>query len=75
MAGTYEITEVLNDNPEKFTCMARFNGGEPERYEVESLDAATIAETMQSAADASAIANTPAETTEIAIDENGQVIA
>ena len=32
---SYEITETLNNHPEKFTCMVSFNGKAPQYFEVE----------------------------------------
>lgn len=49
--GTYAITETLNDVVGKFTCLVSFNGGAPERYEVDSIEAAVVDETLQKVAD------------------------
>jgi hypothetical protein len=43
----YNITQVLNDVPGKFTCMVEFAGQPAQRYEVESLDSASIDEVLK----------------------------
>ena len=49
--GTYSITEKLS-HPTKFTCKVSFNGKGEEYHEVDSLDAAEIASSLQATADA-----------------------
>ena len=44
---SYKIEKVLNDVPGKFVAMVSFNGRPAERYEVESLEAKVIAETLE----------------------------
>lgn len=47
----YEIKQVLNDIPGKFSAIVSFNGGADERYEVDSLDPDTIDKAMTLAAE------------------------
>ena len=46
---SYEITETIA-HPAKFTCNVKFNGGEAQYYEVDSLDAAEIHDALEKVA-------------------------
>ena len=54
MAGTYNITKVLNDVVGKYTAMVSFNGNAAERYEIDSLEPKEIDRVLQEVADDSA---------------------
>lgn len=69
----YSITEVLHDVPEKTVVMVSFNGGAPERYEIESLDPATCHAVLTAANDAVAASQTVPTPSPIEVAD-GQIV-
>lgn len=75
---TYQIIEV-KEHPTKFAAMVKFNDHTAEYYEVESLEPAVIAETLQNAANEAEVIQEQADEiveaqNAIEVDEDGQIV-